>query len=924
MHQTKRIVAVFGLLLAIGQFCLGSDWSRGFANPGPEYATGTYWWWFGPAQTREEITRELGVMKEAGIGRILIYPIYPIAADDPANGIKHSKFLSPEFIETLSYAVEKAHGLGMAVSVPMGSGWPYGGPNVSAGQAAQRLRMVTGNARTDGRLDAPALKPGEILVCRLLAPGDGSTVDLTAVKDVTNASEMPAGLAGPYVLLSFVQSPTGMKVKRPALGDEGYVLDHLSREALDSYLNDVGTKLLPGLAGKAIIHADSFEVYAQSWTTNFLDEFKKRRGYDLRSYLPALFVECGAKTADIRHDYWRTIGDLFLDSHMRPLSDWVHRHGSTLQAESYGAPAVDMRGFQWIDHPMGESYDWKNFVASRWASSAAHQTGRRFTATEAWTWLRQPRYLASLEDLKRGADLHFMCGINRIVGHGYAYSPPSAGIPGWGYYASVMLNDTNPWWPYFRLLSDYVRRSSYALSLGKPRADIALYLPEDDALAAQKLDSGTNLYASTMNLYFSVKGLLMRGPRWGGPEFGIDNAAKLESEVITSIMSSGFTFDGIDRSILRPELRVTGGRLEIGDASYRIVVLPNLAGIDPEMLERIADFCHSGGTVVATIRLPDRAYGVVDHERKQARVQDLIQSMFGSGNANQPRRKTYGRGLAIFVPDETEEFKKILAGLSPQAQMKGPHETIYFVQRGEPGHEGYFLANTSDAEREVEIIFRDGKGRASEWNPMTGAVKDLRPVDEGKFRLRFEPFGSTFISFDSGQAALRPQQANTERVKEEAYPVAGPWRLTINGQQMQLDQLKSWTEFPAFKYYSGAGLYETEFTISDVSPHATLDLGAVREIAEVWINGSHAGVSWKQPRRLDVSGMLRRGKNSISIRVTNLLINRVLGQPDPDYSGLSDIRFPLPGEKKAIKEPLPSGLFGPVRILYSKESRTRQ
>ncbi len=207
---------------------------------------------------------------------------------------------------------------------------------------------------------------------------------------------------------------------------------------------------------------------------------------------------------------------------------------------------------------------------------------------------------------------------------------------------------------------------------------------------------------------------------------------------------------------------------------------------------------------------------------------------------------------------------------------------------------------------------------------MTGSVKDLRPVDKGKFRLRFEPFGSTFISFDSGQAALTPRRAKTEPVKEEAYPVAGPWRLTINGQQMQLDHLKSWTDFPAHKFHSGAGVYEAEVELSDIARYAVLDLGDVREIAEVWINGKHAGVSWKQPRRLDVSGMLRRGKNSISIRVTNLLINRVLGQPGPDYSGLSDIRFPLPGEKKAIKEPRPSGLIGPVRILYSKESRTRQ
>jgi len=105
-----------------------------------------------------------------------------------------------------------------------------------------------------------------------------------------------------------------------------------------------------------------------------------------------------------------------------------------------------------------------------------------------------------------------------------------------------------------------------------------------------------------------------------------------------------------------------------------------------------------------------------------------------------------------------------------------------------------------------------------------------------------------------------------------------------------------------------------------------LDLGDAREIADVWVNGTHAGASWHRPHRLDITRLVRNGKNEIRVDVTNLLINRVLGSPDPDYSALEEKysrRFPEPGEKKEVKEPLPSGLLGPVRIRVTPTVRLR-
>ncbi len=529
---------------------------------------GVYWWWFGPAVTKTEVTRELEVMRAARIGSVLIFPIYPISLDDPSKGIRNLKYLSPEFLDVLGHAAREAQRLGITVDVLMGTGWPFGGPSITPELGAKKLRVELG---------AATAASGERIEAAWIVKGDGKKVELAGAVDVTaevragTSVSVPAG----HVLMSFLMSPTKMQVKRPALGAEGLVMDHLDPIALKTYLSAVGEKLLSAAPRGAIrtLHSDSMEVFNTEWTPSFLDEFRRRRGYDLRPYLPALVADAGPTTADVRFDFWRTLSELAMDNYVRPLQAWCHARGVGLQAESYGSPPVDMSSFAAVDSAMGESYDWKMFVASRWASSAAHQYSKSVTSAEAYTWLRFPRYVSTLEDIKLGSDLHFACGVNKIVAHGYAYSPPAAGIPGWGYYASIMMNGNNTWWPYFRHLSDYVRRTSYALTLGKPAVDVGILLPEDDVMAAQAPGRGLNLYMAT-------KGWL---GRTRVPEFSLPAAFAAETPLLKTLLASGFTFDGFDRSLLQPTLRTNRGRLEVGDVAYRIAILPSLKGISIEI-----------------------------------------------------------------------------------------------------------------------------------------------------------------------------------------------------------------------------------------------------------------------------------------------------------------------------------------------------
>lgn len=902
-------------LLLTTQLWAAPGWEAGFANPAQQYEMGVYWWWFGPAVTKPEVTRELEVMRSAGISYVVIFPIYPISTDDPARGIRNLRYLSPEFLEVLAHATAEASRLGITTDLLLGTGWPYGGPSITPALGAKRLRVAVSAAPAGTLLKSPKLAANEKIETVLLAKGTRDHVDLSSVTDIT--SRLEKGFLqqspGEWVMMSFIQSPTGMQVKRPSLGAEGLVMDHLSRKAIETYTSKVGDPLLRQIQPGTVraIHSDSMEVYGQEWTDGFLAEFLKRRGYDLRLYLPALVTDAGPLTPDVRNDYWRTVGDLVMDNYLRPLHQWCRSHGITLQAESYGTPAVSMASYAEVDHPMGESYDWKMFVASRWASSAAHQTGAKVTSAEAYTWLRNPRYLSSLQDLKVGSDLHFICGINKIVAHGYAYSPPAAGVPGWGYYASVMLNDNNPFWPYFRYFAGYVRRVSYALSLGKPAVDVALYLPEDDVMAAARV-------GNSLNLYMATKFHLGNGKTV--PEFGLPAAYHYESPVIKTLITSGFTFDGIDRGILRPDLKTTAGRLEVGDVAYRIAVLPSLHGISLAVFERLADFCRNGGVVIATQRLPEAAYGVRDRDKNYMRIRQLTGEMFGEGSEKVTRRRAYGRGMAIYVPDDESEFAQVLASLKPEIRFEKPDADLVFLHRGEANRHLYFLANTSARPKTLRPLFRDGVGRPHLWDAMTGDVSgapQFRSLDEGtEVPIELDPFGSVIVAFDPAAA---PAPNLPRKVAGTPLPVSGPFSLRRGASRFTFESPQSWTRIQEMRGFSGRADYrfdlELPANLFGKRRGIWLDLGDVREIADVKVNGRPAGKAWKLPYRIDITKVAKPGSNRVTVGVTNLPINQVIASPTPDYSGLEPLRFPPPQEKKMVTEPVPSGILGPVQLI---------
>lgn len=897
--------------------------AAGFKNVPPEARLRMFWRIFGPAWTREEIEYQFDQLQQAGVGGVMTCFTYPVALDDPAHGIQNQRFLAPTFLETLRYAAERARKQNLEFGVCGGTGWPFGGPTVSLHDAAQRLRAEALHPLPDDSGYAlPKLRDGE----HCLAVFCGKR-DVTAALH-GDRLEVPPSPAEPCQ--AFIAGPTYMAVKRPALGGEGYVLDHFSRAATQRYLNTVVAPLLAAAPDGRIrsLFCDSLEVYNANWTHDFPAQFKRRRGYDPIPHLPELFDDRSPAAPDLRFDWWRTAAELAEEEFARTVHAWCRGHQVAFALEPYGTPSLSLASARYCDVPWGEQYEWKGFSFSRFAASAGHLAGKKVIGAEAWTWIGLPNRLAdSLSDLKLCSDLHFLAGENELTGVDFPYSPRSAGVPGWTPYYGPVLNQNNPQWPFFSYLAGYVNRCQWLLRQGRPVADVALYVPAEDAFANGATDQ--------MLLDFQLRDRLASGVLTD--EFGLQKAFRHHSDVVYTLLTNGYNFDGIDFSAMNALTRVQGKTLAAGDGRYSILLLPNLAGMDPAALEKAARFCRAGGTIIATRRLPDRVYGF-GQEKATQRLRALIRELFGpeavarttSTRADKEAPSlsvhSYGKGKAIFAPDEREALEDALAqaAVGPDVRLSPFQPEVSHVHRHAGDRDFYFLANVGESEASFLADFRVAGRAAFRWDPMDGSIAPM-PVHaqtpgRTQIALTLPPRGSLFLCFAAGTPHL--QLTEGPRVSMTAHPLEIAWHVTFDGPDApppyESPMLNSWTQWPGARFFSGRAIYTGTFTQPSVVPdRAILRFHEVHEAAEVQVNGHLAGAVWMPPYELDVARYLRSGENTLRITVANLPVNRVLGLPDPDLQLLRAVfgnRFPAPEEKRLLAEPLPSGLIGNLTL----------
>jgi hypothetical protein len=696
-------------------------------------------------------------------------------------------------------------------------------------------------------------------------------------------------------VLRFGYSLTG-KTNAPAPAEAtGLEVDKLDRAAvrryvetyLDSYRRTVGPELL-GTKGVRTLLTDSSEVGAFNFTPTLPAEFRRRRGYDPKPWLPTLagaIVGSRRKSDAFLYDWRKTIGELHAESHYGTIADVAHHSGLRVYGEALEGWRVslgddmDMRRF--ADVPMAALWTYRRDIGPRsiyladmrGAASTAHVYGQNLAAAESMTSTRYP-WAHAPSDLRRVIDLAFANGINLPVIHTSVHQPLDGRKPGMSMrHIGQFFTRHETWAEMAKPWVDYLARSSFMLQQGRFVADVAYFYGEE-APTGPLLQRGHFKDLPTRNAY-----------------------------------------DFINPHVVLELLKVEGGELVTpGGARYKLLHLGGTSErMTLPMLRRIAALVESGATVAGNPPLVSPAMGEDIPE-----YDELVRRLWPGGAV-----ATVGDGRVIRGGDSARALQSI--GISPDfAPIDAPQDAeVLFVHRQLDDGEVYFLTNRNDRRERFEARFRVTGKQPEIWRADSGTFSPASYRMEGDHTvvpLSFEADESYFVVF------RKPATAASDDVAErQLVPVGGldgRWSVAFepgrgappNAQLTRLAPLSENAD-PAIRYFSGIATYSRSFAAPAgyrLGAPLMLDLGKVGDLAEVRLNGRRVGTLWHAPFRVDLGPAMKRGANRLEVRVANLWMNRLIGDAQP---GTEKVAYTIMPTYSADAPLRPSGLIGPVSLL---------
>lgn len=905
--------------MAISYSVFAQDWP----NISTESRPGSRWWWLGSAVDKENLTYNLEEYAKAGLGAMEITPIYGVQGNDKNN----IPYLTSQWMDILKHTQAEGKRLGIQIDMNMGTGWPFGGPSVSIADAATKAIFQT--YKTEGgqkiSLDIQVQDQKQVphaILSRVMAYSDkGSCLNLTSkAKNGKLDWQVPSGKWDIVVLYI---GKTLQKVKRAAPGGEGYVMDHLNKQAVGRYFAHFEKVFKDNHANYPhTFFNDSYEVYGADWTPDLLEQFAKRRGYRLEDYfMEFLSKERNDTTARIISDYRETISELLLENFTRPWSTFAHKHGSITRNQAHGSPANLIDIYAAVDIPECEGFGLSQFHIKglrqdsltrkndsdlsmlKYASSAAHISGKPYTSSETFTWLTE-HFRTSLAQCKPDMDLMFVSGVNHMYFHGTPYSPQEAKWPGWKFYASIDMSPTNSIWRDAPAFFDYISRCQSFLQMGKPDNDFLVYLPIYDIWQEQP----------GRFLTFSIHEMAHRAPKF--------------IETVNTINRYGYDMDYISDTFIQSTKCVNGKLLTQGGTAYKAIIIPSVKMMPTEVLSHLLKLAKEGATIIFTENYPQDVpgFGKLDSRRKsfQSTLQTLPSVSFESTSIS-----PYQKGTII----TGNNYQSVLAesGIASE-EMKTQYGLQCIRRSNKTGHH-YFISSLQNKGVNTWITLAVPATDAMFFNPMNG--------EKGKAKLRTVN-GKTqvYLQLQSGESIiLQTFNHALTHVAEWKYIQEQPvslsldhgWKLTfvesapnVEGT-FNIDTPTSWTALnhPHATKTMATGKYINEINLPNIlADDWILDLGDVRESARVRINGQDVGTAWAVPYQLKVGKWLKPGKNTIEIEVTNLPANRIA---DMDKRGevwriFNEINVVDLNYQKTLYrwDPLPSGLNGSVKLIPIK------
>lgn len=735
-------------------------------------------------------------------------------------------------------------------------------------------------------------------------PAFSNAISKENILDLTSKMQKDGSLnwtppQGKWKILRIGYSLTGHQNSPASPEATGLEVDKLSgadvKDYFENYLDQYkdATGGLIGKKGLQYIITDSWEAGVQNWTDSMMIEFKKHRGYEMLQWLPVLtgrVVESSEASDRFLWDFRKTIGDLTTEKHYDQLTAILKKRGMGRYTESHESgrafigDGMDVK--RKADIPMSATWTPGGFnrgteVATgykadvRESASVAHIYGQNLVAAEsmtaigsAWAW--------SPESLKPTADMEMANGLNRFVIHTSVHQPVDDKIPGlglgpfgqWFTRHETWAEEAYPW-------INYLSRSSYMLQQGKFVADIVYFYGEDN------------------------------------------NITSLFGEKLPDI-PEGYNYDFVNADALVNLLSVEDGHIITpGGMIYKVLALDsNSKLMSLPVLVKIKDLVNSGATIVGN--KPISSPSLSDDQAKFKAIADELWKNENGDNVVGKGRVSAGKSIGQVLND---------LKIAPDFTYSKPGENtkLLYVHRRTSDTDIYWVNSRNNTSENVEARFRI-EGKIPEiWHPDNGITESASYLIEGRLTtvsLKLDPNDAQFVVFrkkaEKSSLTLPPKE---EKV---LATIDGPWNLRFQPDrgapdQIKMDSLTAWNESPntGIKYFSGTGSYNKTLNIPSEwiknGREVWLDLGTVRNLAEVSVNGKDLGIIWKKPFRVNITGAIKEGENQLEIKVTNLWVNRLIGDQQPGIQ--KKFTYTTMQFYKADAPLQPSGLTGPVQIV---------
>lgn len=929
--NAMKPILILLIALLLGQLAQAADTDPlAWPEPTRDARPWTAWWWMGSAVDKATITRELTEFHDAGFGGVEVGMFYG-AKGAEARSIN---FLSPRWMEMLAHASRESQRLGMKLDMATVAGWPFGGPNVSVAMASSRVKvtsylLVSGEvlstrlparrpvgdlpvkANADGQIALPKESLGELHAAVVIS-SSGEQKDVTEhVRDDGRLEwTAPEGRWQLWVASRIAPIQT---VKRPTPGNAGYVLDPFSSAAMHEYVKRFSDAFtgFPAPKPNAQFH-ESFEYFGADWSPGVFDAFQHKRGYDLRTHLPA-FAGSGADdvVTRVRCDYRETMSDLHLDF-LKTWSDWAHAQGSLSRNQAHGSPGNMLDHYAAADIPETEAYkEDRSILVMKFASSAAHTTGKRLVSSETGTWVKE-HFTETLGDLKVLVDDFFLGGVNRVKFHGAASSPADVAWPGWMFYASTQLNSRNPIWRDLPAFTGYITRCQSVLQAGQPDNEVLIYWPVHD-LWKKPAEHSTPTQ--------KVAGAL--------PHHNVHERTWFEAEPVGTVAKHlwqrGYGFDFVsDRQLAAAT--VNRG-IALADARYQVIVVPPCETMPETTLACLLSLAEAGATVIFADHLPKDVPGLgkLAARREEFRTQ-LTRLVFPEDPNVSVKVAVIGKG-------------KVLLGSADAAlnEAKVPRETmtdsgLLFIRRAEADRRHYFLSNRSGQAFDGWLTLATPAKSAVILDPMTGrsGIATMRAGEsQAQLYVQLQPGESLILRMLTKQESLPPTDgARWTYLRAQGQPIilSGTWKVDFlqGGPDLpppaEIKTLASWSHLSVDAVrFAGTARYRIAFDAPQAkADHWLLDLGTVAQSARVRLNGTELGTSFVVPYQIKLPALKPQG-NELEIEVTNVAANRIrdLDLRHVEWRIFHDINFmSITGKRfDASAWPLTdSGLLGPVTL----------